>query len=292
MRLFSAARWFFLAALACVPVTQAQDPPKPPEQRPAERDTKPADDSKRIELNLLGKTNTDAGESRRNENIQFNLVDNNALKELNVRLGTTATIIPEFSPSRNYFGAEFGNVPYQPIAIPSALKSGVHGNLHYAHLNSILSARSFFQVGAVKPARDNDYGFALGSQLWKGSSFFMEGSQQKLRGSVNGNVLVPKPDERTPLATDPAIREIVARWLAVYPTELPNRTDINPRALNTNSQQIIDNNNATLRLDQDLSEKGRVYLQYAFTSQNVKAFQLVPGQNPDTDTKFHKARIT
>ncbi|MDZ7637029.1 MAG: hypothetical protein U5J83_02030 [Bryobacterales bacterium] len=35
-----------------------------------------------VQLNLLGNANTAAGESRRNENIQFNLVDNNALKEL------------------------------------------------------------------------------------------------------------------------------------------------------------------------------------------------------------------
>jgi len=294
IRRFRISWWLLFAALAGSAAARAQDSPKPkpPNDKPVEQEAKPGDDSKRIELNLLGKINVDAGESRRNENIQFNLVDNNALKELNVRLGTTATIIPEFSPSRNYFGAEFGNTPYQPIAVPSALKSGIHGNLHYAHLNSIFSARSFFQVGSVKPARDNDYGFALASQLWKRSDFFIEGSQQKLRGSVNGNVLVPKPDERTPLATDPAMRAIVGRWLSVYPAELPNRTDINPRALNTNSQQAINNNNANLRLDQDLSERGRVYLQYNFTSQNVKAFQLVPGQNPDTDTKFHKGRIT
>ena len=62
----------------------------------------------RTEINLLGQTDTGAGESRRNENVQFNLVDNNALKELRVRLGTTATIIEEFKPAGGYFGAEFG----------------------------------------------------------------------------------------------------------------------------------------------------------------------------------------
>src|SRR5690349_7813700 len=51
------------------------------------------EDARRIELNLLGKTDVAGGESRRNENIQFNLVDNNALKELNVRLGATTTIV-------------------------------------------------------------------------------------------------------------------------------------------------------------------------------------------------------
>ena len=32
-------------------------------------------------------------------------------------------------------------------------------------------------------------------------------------------------------------------------------------------------------------------MQYQFTNQNVDAFQLVAGQNPDTDTKSHLARI-
>jgi hypothetical protein len=34
----------------------------------------PADD-KRTELNLIGKTEVQAGESRRNENVQFNLIE-------------------------------------------------------------------------------------------------------------------------------------------------------------------------------------------------------------------------
>ena len=51
------------------------------------------DGAQRTEINLLGETASDSGESRRNENVQFNLVDNNALKELGIRLGTTAIII-------------------------------------------------------------------------------------------------------------------------------------------------------------------------------------------------------
>src|SRR5205809_5414700 len=75
---------------------------------PAKPEPKP---DQRTELNLLGKVDTASGESRRNENVQFNLIDNNALKELNIRLGTNATIVQEFLPDRNYFGVEFGNPP-------------------------------------------------------------------------------------------------------------------------------------------------------------------------------------
>src|SRR5262249_43769173 len=168
-----------------------------------------ADLGKRTELNLLGKTDVAGGESRRNENVQFNLIDNNALKELNIRLGTTATLIEDFQPNRGYFGAEFGNSPTVPLHLLSSNHRNFHGRLYESHMNSVFSARSFFQVGDVKPARDNDYGFALGIPLSRSSKLFMQGSQQKLHGNVNGNVLVPRADERLPLATDPATRAIV-----------------------------------------------------------------------------------
>jgi hypothetical protein len=275
----------------------AQQRPAQPHQeksgseKPAEIENKQPEANKRIEMNLLGKTDAAAGESRRNENIQFNLVNNNALKDLNVRLGTTATIVREFDPANGYFGAEFGNAPKSSIAIPGPIKSGFHGRLYETHLNSATSARSFFQVGGVKPARENDYGFNFGLGAWRDAKLFIDASQQKIRGSVNGNVLVPRPDELTPLAADPATRALVARFLNAYPKELPNRTDIDQRALNTNAPQSINNNQANIRLDQNLGRKDAVALQYQFTSQSVNAFQLVAGQNPDTDTKSHLARI-
>ncbi len=277
-----------LSATICL----AQQAEKPvPREKPSSEESKPTEAGKRVEMNLLGKTDASSGESRRNENVQFNLVDNNALKELNIRLGTTATIIREFSPASGYFGAEFGNAPRSSITIPGSIKSGFHGQLYESHLNSITSARSFFQVGEVKPARENDYGFNLGAGVWRNARLFVEASQQKIRGSVNGNALAPKPDERTPLATDPATRAIVAKFLAAYPKELPNRTDINPRALNTNAPQSIDNHQVNLRLDQGVGGQDTVALQYQFASQSVDAFQFVAGQNPDTDTKSHLARI-
>src|SRR3954451_3313087 len=109
-----------------------------------------ADNTRRIELNLLGKTDAAAGESRRNENIQFNLVDNNSLKELNIRLGATATIIEVFRPERSYFSSEFGNAPGALLDVAPTNRGAVHGTLFESHRNSIFSARSFFQVGGVK----------------------------------------------------------------------------------------------------------------------------------------------
>src|SRR5580704_16322747 len=107
----------------------AEKPP-PPEQTPVK--------DKRTELNLLGATDAAAGESRRNENVQFNLIDNNALKDLNIRLGTNATIITEFEPERKYFGTEYGNKPASLIHL-SALKHSrdFQGGLVFARSDSI-----------------------------------------------------------------------------------------------------------------------------------------------------------
>ena len=273
-------------------IATADDTPKaPPPKPPTEGSAATVDVGKRTELNLQGQTDTSTGESRRNENVQFNPIDNNALKELNVRMGITATIVTEFQADRNYFGAEYGKPVPAVLHLPVSKISGVHGDFYEWHNNSIFSARSFFQVGSVQPARTNDYGFHLGTPLWRGATFTLDGNQQKNRGSVNGNVLVPLPSERKPLTSDPAARAIILRFLSAYPQELPNRTDIDPRALNTNSPQSIDTDSTGGRLDQQLGI-GRLSLQYRFTNQKVNAFELIAGQNPDTDNKAHSTRLT
>ncbi|MCC6367045.1 MAG: hypothetical protein IT165_26290 [Bryobacterales bacterium] len=247
----------------------------------------------RTDLNLLGRTNTQSGESRRNENVQVNLIENNALKALHIRLGTTATIVSEFRPERQYYGVEFGNPPPAlPHLASSKYVTGVHGLLFATHGNSVFGARSFFQVGGVKPAHENNYGLNFTSKLWKNSFLTLDGSQQKIRGNVNGNVLVPRPDERTPLAAGTRVRAVIQRFLAAFPAELPNRADIDPRALNTNSPQHINTDTASLRLDQILSPRDRLTARHAWTTQQLEAFQFVAGQNPDTTTKSHNARLT
>jgi hypothetical protein len=262
------------------------------DKAPAESAKPEAKPDQRTELNLLGKVDTESGESRRNENVQFNLIDNNTRKELNTRLGTSATIVEEFHADRNYFGVEFGNAPPTVLHVAASKASGLHGSLYETHNNSIFSARSFFQVGDVLPAHQNDYGFAVGAPLWKGGFISLDGSQQKIRGSVNGNILVPEPGERTPLSADPATRAVVERFLSAYPIEAPNRTDIDPRALNTNAPQSINTDSASGRLDQLYGPRDRFTLRYAFISQRVDSFELLAGQNPDTTTKSHSGRLT
>lgn len=275
------------------PQQQAQQPsPSPTPQVPAATAPVKPEENRRTELNLLGKTDTASGESRRNENVQFNLIDNGALKELNIRVGTSSTLVPEFRAERGYFGSEYGGTPWQSIHITGRARKDFHGTLRYGHQNSVFSARAFFQAGDVKPARDNDYGFDVSLPVFRGWRLNAEGGQQRIRGFVNGNVLVPSLEERTPLVTSPAERAIVERFLNAYPLELPNRTDINPRALNRNAPQAINNDTARLRADRQFGAKDLVAAQYQFTWQRVDAFQLVKGQNPNTDTKSHRARLT
>ncbi len=268
------------------------NPESKTEQTASDSAPSDADGAERTNINLLGETDSDKGEGRRNENVQFNLVDNNALKELNIRLGTTATLVTEFAVERSYFGSEYGKPPTAPVHVPPGRSGGFHGDLFWRHNNSVFSARSFFQVGPVQPARENFYGVNLAAPLGRLGSVTLGVSQNKIRGNVNGNVLIPLPEERTPLTIDPAARATVQSLLDGYPNVPPNRPDIAARAHNANSLQVINTDGARIQLDRDGVGGGKLSLRYAWTGQDVDAFQLVQGQNPDTDTKSHSARIT
>ena len=246
----------------------------------------------RTQLNLLGQADTQSGENRRNENVQFNLVDNNLLRELNTRLGTTATIVTEFRPDRGYFGVEYGNTPSSAMHVAPVSRPGVHGRFSASHLNSVFGARAFFQVGGVQPAHENNYAGDLITPLWKKATLSLSGTRQQVRGMVNGNILVPLANERTPLATDPALAAYVTRILAAFPAELPNRTDVNKRMLNTNAPQRIDGYTANERIDQTLTSSDRLVLRQQTVHQRVLAFQFIKGQNPDTTTRSNQSRIT
>ena len=138
---------------------QSAPPAETPNPAPVEQTVQ----AKRTDLNLLGATDSAAGESRRNENVQFNLIDNNALKYLNIRLGTNATIVTEFQPERKYFGTEFGGSPAALIHLGFVKSTGaLHGGLSFTRSDSIFTARSFFQAGGVQPAHENDYGITAG----------------------------------------------------------------------------------------------------------------------------------
>ncbi len=263
----------------------AQEVPAPkPAESPQTEGATPA--------NLLGKVNTQAGEARRNENVFITAIDNNAQKESNVRLGMTATAITEFSAAARFFGSEFGLSPVNPIHLGAVrARKDLHGSLTWTHANSVVAARSFFQVGSVLPARENTFGTRLTLPLWRNAFLSLDGARDTRRGFVNGNILVPRPEERSCLSTDASICAVINRFFRAYPSQVPNRPDIETRALNTNAPQAISTNTSSSRLDQILG-KHRLSARHSWTTQQVDAFQLIAGQNPDTTTKSHDARLT
>ncbi|MCP5115565.1 MAG: hypothetical protein GY953_32460, partial [bacterium] len=288
-----------LSLTTAIPFTLTGQPPpapvnpsaaQPAKKPPTEADDTPAGNlADRARLNLLGEVDSASGESRRNENVRLTLIDNNVLRELNRRMGTSATVVKDFKVDQSYWGTEFGGRPTRTLHLPPTKASKVHGELYWNHDNSIFRARKFFHVGEVLPARRNDYGFTFGLPLWTGAALTINGSEGKDRGQENGNVKVPAANERTPLTTDPRIRPIVERILATYPADLPNRAG---RSLNTNAAQNINNNRLGGTLDQTLGDQDRLSLRYNFVWQRVEAFQLVAGQAPDTTTRNHQARLT
>lgn len=250
---------------------------------------KPDKVDKPADPNLLGKVDTESGEARRNENVFITAIDNNAQKESISRLGSTATATTDFSAASRYFGGEFGQAPTNPIHLAATrAHNAVRGSMFWAHSNSAFSARSFFQAGSVRPARDNLWGARLAAPLWRNAFFSFDGAINLKSGYVNGNVLIPRPQERSCLSPDPRICAIINRFLLAWPNQVPN---IDDHALNTNARQSIDTTNTTGRLDQTIA-KHRLSARHTWTNQEVNAFQLVAGQNPDTTTKAHDARLT
>ena len=167
--------------------------------------------------------------ARRNENVPVNLIDSEAIKEANVRLGENATLVSRPPAEENTYASEHGRPTGENSTSAVRFVEGFHAELYESLQNSVLNARTFFQVGPVKPSRQNSYGGRwtfgrLGAGIVSGAF-----SQRKVRGMVNGNVQVPLLSERVPLTADPALRAVVSRILAAFPAELPNRTDLYPR---------------------------------------------------------------
>jgi hypothetical protein len=233
------------------------------------------------------------GASLRNENVQSNRIDLDSLKLTNVRLGTNVTLVPQPLVEVSHYASEHGRPASEmPVLRPSAAFLGWHAELFENLKNSVFNSRAFFQVGPVMPSRANQYG-ARFTGVANGIGALTGAFQQmKSRGMVNGNVLVPLESERTPLTTDPRAAAVVQRFLNAYPLALPNRLDFDPRALNTNAAQRIDQVDGSLRLDRDAGARNRLFLSHAIARQRIDAFQLVAGQNPDTEIHSHRSRAT
>ncbi len=289
MNLLTAVAYVVLWLAAAPP--QTPHPENKPENKSAATAGENAPPTSAVPLTdpLAG---TDAAASPRNENVHLNRIDNNVLRDALVRLGASITLFAEPAAAGNYYAAEFGRAPEECPYLAQRRLAGWHGQLFAFHQNSVFNSRTFFQAGPVEPSRQNFYGFHLGGPLGTAHKLSFEGEQRKIRGMVNGNVLVPRLDERQPVTTDPGARALIERFLRAFPSAAPNRTEFDPRALNTNSPQRIDGDRLLGRWDWALGGSRQLSTQYQHNHQGVDAFQLIAGQNPDTTLRSRQARIT
>ncbi len=232
--------------------------------------------------------------AQRNENVIVYMIDTNAVKEANIRVGTSTTAIAEPRVESQHFASEHGVAPSDvPGLRPQSAPSAVHGEGTYWHQNSVFNARTFFQAGGVKPSHRNLMGGRLTGPLPGVSGFWTATyNQRDIRGMVNGNVLVPLANERQPVTTDPTTRAIVQKFLDAFPDELPNRPDFDIRALNTNAPQRIDSLAGTGRVDLLLPRGQRLMANYSIDRQRIRPFKFVAGQNPDTDIHTTRGNFT
>ncbi len=233
------------------------------------------------------------GKEERNPNIFITKIDLNALRDSLRRWGASPVFL-EFSAVKNLYAADLG-APLRQISTvrPAKLDQGFHGSIYEEHQNSALNARPFFNVGPLRPARRNQFGFSLSGPIDRDKlSFSTRLDIVRESGFVNGNVRVPLLKERVPTASDPLTRRIIGALLKGFPEETPNLPDITPRQLNTNAEKDIDSQAFNIKLDYSASNRDRLAFRYDVLDYSEDPFELVAGANPQTDLRSQSLSAT
>ena len=146
-------------------------------------------------------------------------------RRLTLVRGPDPQYIQEFLPEQNYFGAEFGAAlrEFTPLNRRSVASRWTYSVAHSIE-NSVLNARSFFQVGPLRPSRVNQYELSAGGPLVPNRlSMAAQLGRLQNSGEVNGNVQTPKAEERTPRSADPRANAILAGLLGAFPPHVGGR---------------------------------------------------------------------
>lgn len=232
-----------------------------------------------------------------NPNVFIYRIDLNDLRNrLNVGRGPDPTYVAEFSADQDYFGAEFGAplFAFQPLR-PRALASQWRATLYALHQNSALNARNFFNVGPLRASRTTNYSVTGGGPLFSPKvSLLLDVGQNFTSGFVNGNIQDPRADERVPNPAAPSgVQAVIASLLKAYPAELPNLGDpATSHRLNSNAQRDIKAKNGLARLDFKPTEQTSWATRYSINDYAEDPFQLVAGQNPQTDLRAQSAYVS
>jgi hypothetical protein len=228
----------------------------------------------------------------RNPNIFVYRIDLNDLRNrLTVGRGPDPTFTPQFSSDLNYFGAEYGAPLFSyEILRPRSLVRAWRGSVYALHQNSKLNARNFFNVGPLLASRSTSYSMTANGPLFSENvSLLVQYGNSLTSGAVNGNVQSPKDNQRVPTTTDPAKRAFIASLLRAYPTESPN---LGETRLNSNAPRSIDSKDALLRLDRRHNENTNLAFRYTVSDYGEEPFQIIAGQNPQTDVRTQAAYLS
>src|SRR5262249_4267377 len=235
-----------------------------------------------------------AGLEERNPNIFIYRIDLNDLRNLlTLFRGPNPTYVPAFLAENNYFGAEYGTplLSFQPLR-PRPLLTDWRASLSPTHPNSALNARNFFYLGPLLSFPIPKYQLPAGGPPHSSqTSLLLDFGQIFNSGMVNGNVQAPLASERTPRAADAQTNAIISNLLRAYPAQLPNLPAVSLRQLNTNAARSIVTADGLARLDVKPDEKTSIAGFYSVNQYSEDPFQLVIGQNPQTDLRNQSAYI-
>ena len=245
-----------------------------------------------IEITTLREVE-ERGVQERNPNIFVRKIDLNALRDPVWRRGIEPVFL-QMVAVENKYGSDMGAPVRQMLfARPQDPLSRFNTSVYWVHENGSLNARPFFNVGPLRPSKRNQFGASTGGPL-SGERLFFTTSLDFVHesGFVNGNIRVPLSSERTPTADDPETAAIVAALLEAYPLEDPNLPSVAPRQLNTNAVRRIDSVDWNLRTDYQIRSQDRLAFQYTFFDYSEEPFELVAGQNPETELRSQTFSLT
>lgn len=258
------------------------------------------------ENNLVYKSSVNVSGGRESSN-QYTIdgVSNSAgtFQGMNVALSVDA--VQEFNIQRNTFNAEFG---YGTSQVTVATRSGTnnyHGTLYEFVRNDIFDAKQYFDR-EIPPLRQNQFGGSFGGPIRKNSTFFFvnyEGfrmrrattllatlpTAKQLSGDFSGEAPVkdpltglPFPDNRIPADRISPLSNRIKAFL-------PGLTTGGTSNFVTAPSAKSDNDQATLRIDQNWGEKDRLFFRYSMMKTKIALPSYVPLTGSTVNDMAHNA---
>jgi hypothetical protein len=121
------------------------------------------------------------------------------------------------------------------------------------------------------------------------TGLLLQYGQTLTSGAVNGNIQSPRDGQRASTAADPGRRTYINSLLRAYPAESPN---LGETRLNSNAPRSVDAKDALARIDHRWDEDTSIALRYTVSDYAEDPFQIVAGQNPQTDVRTQAAYIS